>query len=585
MTAAGEPLADRAAARVALHLGALQATTARALARDSQLGFRGGRPHRGKNPIGMLAPHLRLSAEDDLPCLRGAADGFALRTRFSDPEMHLRYRPRGDAAELVFDQLEQFRVESLVPPELLGVAANVRHRVEHWLVANDGSGLTHTSSGLLLQTVAALSWTHITGFPLPALVEEAIEPVRAALAPEFGPRIARISRTRATQSDFAPLAAQFSADIGNLLGGPAGPARRRTSAGQRALADLLRGSGPEGAGTTAIADGQPHIGLDEYRVYTTVHDRERPVVELVRLVQQKEFRAQLDVLIRRAGLNRSRMLRGLTASLATVATHGWNHDLDTGYIDGRRLASLVVSPNETRIFRDTATVHTTDVNVTFLLDCSGSMKRHVPLTAVLVDALARVLDELDIETEVLGFTTGAWHGGRSRRDWSRAGRPAAPGRLNDRLHLVFKDAGTSWRSARRGIAGLFKADLFREGLAGEAVRWAADRLLARPAGRNILVVVSDGGPADSATASSNPEGFLEADLARAVESAEQTGVEVLALSLGMDLSRYFSRSLVLPATARVDQAMVDEVIEAFAGQRPAYRPTPGAQSNRVIPVG
>ncbi|MDI9682916.1 cobaltochelatase CobT-related protein, partial [Burkholderia cenocepacia] len=84
-----------------------------------------------------------------------------------------------------------------------------------------------------------------------------------------------------------------------------------------------------------------------------------------------------------------------------------------------------------------------------------------------------------LATEVLGFTTLAWNGGRARLDWLARGKPRHPGRLNETGHLVFKDADTRWRHARAGIAALFKADLFREGIDGEAVDWACARLAAR----------------------------------------------------------------------------------------------------------
>ncbi|RAC17657.1 hypothetical protein DN539_31000, partial [Burkholderia multivorans] len=52
-------------------------------------------------------------------------------------------------------------------------------------------------------------------------------------------------------------------------------------------------------------------------------------------------------------------------------------------------------------------------------------------------------------TEVLGFTTGAWNGGRVPTIPAARGKPRHPGRLNEACHLVFKDAATRWRHARR----------------------------------------------------------------------------------------------------------------------------------------
>jgi cobaltochelatase CobT len=83
-----------------------------------------------------------------------------------------------------------------------------------------------------------------------------------------------------------------------------------------------------------------------------------------------------------------------------------------------------------------------DSAVSFLIDCSGSMRQHIESVAILVDVMARALDQIGVTTEVLGFTTNAWNGGRAQKAWLRAGRPPHPGRLNETAHLVFKDSDT-----------------------------------------------------------------------------------------------------------------------------------------------
>ena len=84
----------------------------------------------------------------------------------------------------------------------------------------------------------------------------------------------------------------------------------------------------------------------------------------------------------------------------------------------------------------------------FLVDCSGSMKQHIEALAPLLDVLVRALEQTGVASELLGFSTGGWNGGRARRDWLKAGQPPWPGRLNERCHMVFKDADTRWRRAR-----------------------------------------------------------------------------------------------------------------------------------------
>src|SRR5699024_211331 len=147
-----------------------------------------------------------------------------------------------------------------------------------------------------------------------------------------------------------------------------------------------------------------------------------------------------------------------------------------GRIDGRRLAQIVAAPGERRVFTIEATEPRANAVVGLLLDCSGSMKAHGEFLALVVDRLANALSMAGIPFEILGFTTAAWSGGRARRDWLRAGRPARPGRLNEVRHLVFKTALQPWRRSRHGIGALLKHDFYREGIDGEAVEWACTRL-------------------------------------------------------------------------------------------------------------
>lgn len=112
--------------------------------------------------------------------------------------------------------------------------------------------------------------------------------------------------------------------------------------------------------------------------------------------------------------------------------------------------------------------------------------------------------------------------------------------------MVFKDADTPWRRARPDIAALLRADLFREGVDGEAVAWAARRLEARDASRKQLIVVSDGSPMDSATQLANDAHYLDHHLADMVHAIERGGrIDIAGLGVGLDLSPYYRRSQVL----------------------------------------
>ncbi|MEV0601615.1 cobalt chelatase [Streptomyces sp. NPDC050315] len=548
----------------------LCAAAVRALSADPQVHYRGGRPWRGPRPVPVHAPHARLSPDDpDFASLRGAADGLALRLRGSDPRLHAEVCPTDDpAARLVFELLEQFRTEAMAPAPLTGVRTNLRHRFVRWSRACEESGLTETARGLLLFTVAQVARSRITGEPVPAHAEDPIEATRAALAPLTGHDLAALRRYRADQHAFAPPALSLARTVAELLATADGPGTEDDAEDPPEDDDLspftaLLALDSESVEETATAaSGRSRVLADDpggYRVFTTAYDREGPAAARVRAELLHEYRDRLDRRIAAQGVNVPRLARALQLLLATRAPDGWDGGQEAGHIDGGRLTRLITSPTERRLFRTERTAPVADALVTFLIDCSGSMKAHAESVAMLVDVFARALDQAGAACEILGFTTGAWNGGRARRDWLRAGRPPHPGRLNERSHLVFKDAATPWRRARRDIAALLKPDLFREGLDGEAVEWALARAADRPEGRRVLLVVSDGSPMDTATNLANDRHYLDHHL-RDVVARHGAGTEIYGVGVGLDLSPYYRRSRVLDLADDTGNGIFREVL-------------------------
>jgi cobaltochelatase CobT len=153
-------------------------------------------------------------------------------------------------------------------------------------------------------------------------------------------------------------------------------------------------------------------------------------------------------------------------------------------------------------------------------------------------------------------------------DWEGAGRPPVPGRLNEQCHLVFKDAATPWRRSRGSIAALLKTDMFREGVDGEAVEWAARRARSRAARRRMLIVLSDGSPMDRATALANGEHYLDQHLQHVVADLESTRVvEVYGLGVGLDLSSYYRRHRVLDPVPGTGYRAFRDVLDLVARAR------------------
>lgn len=575
-------VSDAAATRQQQRIEELCGATVRALTGERDLHFRARRLYRGTRLLPLAAPHLYPAPDADFGSFRGAADGLALRVLHSDLALHRAHAPSGGAARAVFDLLEQQRVESLVAEAWVGARQNLRHRFEQWSAAFAASDLFETSSGLLLFTLAQVTRLRLTGEPVHEATEDAIETTRGLLVRTLGPLLTALKRERHDQARFAPHALEVAATVAEMLAALAG-AEAGADAGDDdsavAAFTLRVDFGHDADDTVVVAPHGKSRVLEEadhrYRVYTREYDQQHAAERLVRADELRGLREQLDARIAQSGLNIGRLARDFKALLAQPRPDDWDSGQEEGRIDGRRLAQLVASPAERRLFRTEHLEPQANCQLTLLIDCSGSMKQHSASVALLADVMTRALEQAGVRVEVLGYTTAAWNGGRPAKAWQRAGRPPHPGRLNELRHLVFKAAETSWRRARPGLAALQKNELFREGIDGEALQWACARLReadaadeGRAIDRRILIVVSDGSPMDTATNLANDLHYLDHHLRRVVAQEEARGdIEILGLGVGLDLSPFYSRCQALDPAAPVTAATFREVIDLIAGRR------------------
>jgi cobaltochelatase CobT len=211
--------------------------------------------------------------------------------------------------------------------------------------------------------------------------------------------------------------------------------------------------------------------------------------------------------------------------------------------------------------------------VTLLVDNSGSM-RGVPIAtaAVCAELLGRVLERCGVSTEILGFTTRCWHGGRARRQWVSAGCPPGPGRLTELCHVIYKSADEPWRRARHRLGAMLQDGLLKENVDGEALLWAWGRLRQRPEPRRILVVISDGAPLEEATLAANDALYLDRHLRHVIAHIEgERSIELAAIGIGHDVTAYYRRAVTLPDVGALEEALVGQLIELFearAGSQP-----------------
>ena len=308
--------------------------------------------------------------------------------------------------------------------------------------------------------------------------------------------------------------------------------------------------------------------LEGYQVYSRENDRVIEAEKLVVSFLRKKLRAQLDKKIRGQGVNVPRLARDLAMILSAPERDGWNFGEEEGYLDARRLSKLVTSPDFRQLFRKERYQPHSNCCVTFLMDNSGSMKEHIGQVAMLIEIMCRALEQAGASTEILGFTTRSWQGGKLYKRWVSQGKKPNPGRLTELEHIVYKDADTSMRQARQSISAMLKPDIFKEGIDGEALLWAAERMTNRPEERRILIVLSDGCPMETATSQSNDADYLDNHLKHVSSMLEARGdLELYALGFGLDLSPYYRNNLALDLPETLENSVFRDILNMLARRR------------------
>jgi cobaltochelatase CobT len=272
--------------------------------------------------------------------------------------------------------------------------------------------------------------------------------------------------------------------------------------------------------SASVCDGP----LDEpYVIYTKQYDLEVPAIDLETVL----FKASMD------------------------QQKGWLEGSDFRWIEAEKSASAIFDGQ--RMFRHNLisellalekTAEISSTAVVIVVDQSGSMKGDViEQVAATTRSLAECLIAAGVKVELLGYSTAGWQGGFARRDWINAGRSSRPGRLCSLLHIVYKSADEpllntqSWRM-------MLNPDILRENVDGEALLWASQRLQELPAGRKILLIVSDGAPVDDATLTENGPSYLWRHVTQVINDLENdANVELAAIGVGYKVDNFYNHSV------------------------------------------
>lgn len=595
------------------------AHAARALAEQSELEVVFGSDGPKLSNGVLTLPHPpRDPGAPESASLRGQADRLALRLANHDPAISARQRPLDSKAAEVFDAVEQARIEAVGSQALAGVRANMNSALLTRLEKSGAIRITDAERVPVAEAVALLVRERLTGQRAPDGAGAMLDLVRAELENKAGRTLDALSEVAGDQAAFGERLKEVlkaldmdpgdgrgddvSEDPGEEEPDPQDPdaadeedqedeedagggeGQSMDGATDDQTASDERDARPDGSPADpngeATEDGpelnegaQPNRqqtaddgrAVDAYRVFTTAYDEIVDAAELCDPNELERLRGLLDQQLTALSSVVARLANKLQRRLMAQQNRSWHFDLEEGVLDTARLTRIVTDPTSPLSFKAESESPFRDTVVTLLLDNSGSMRgRPIMVAAVCADILARTLERCGVKVEILGFTTRAWKGGLSREAWITAGKPANPGRLNDLRHIIYKAADAPWRRAKKNLGLMMREGLLKENIDGEALLWAHDRLMARPEQRRILMVISDGSPVDDSTQSANAALYLDKHLRQVIEQLEtKSSVELLAIGIGHDVTRWYRRALTIVDVEQLGGAMIEKLAELF----------------------
>ncbi len=303
----------------------------------------------------------------------------------------------------------------------------------------------------------------------------------------------------------------------------------------------------------------------EYKIFTNNFDEVTKAENLENSDEASKLRKTLDQQLIGFHDIITKLANKLQRQLLAKQNRAWEFDLEEGLLDSSKLPRIIMDPYNSLSFKKEKDLDFKDTVVTLLIDNSGSMRgRPITIAAICADILSRTLERCSVKVEILGFTTKNWKGGQSREAWNKKGKPKTPGRLNDLRHIIYKGADTHWRQSKNNLGLMLKEGLLKENIDGEAISWAFNRLKKRKEERKILMVISDGAPVDDSTLSVNSGDFLEKHLKKMVKFIEdKTDIEILAIGIGHDVSRYYKRAIKITDVNELGDVMISQLSALF----------------------
>ena len=544
--------------------------------------------------------------KSDSSRLRGEADKIALWIKHHNPMLDKDHAPKGSLQKEIYDSAEYARVEALGAIYMPGISSNIDSQINYNFKKNKLPLPGDNNEKSLSQVLHLLIREQLTERTYSSDINDILNVWRPWVTARIGNSLEKLSSIVDNQAAFASAIKKVINNLEDNLADPNSSEdedndneednnenEEENDNQQSALGeDSSESSGEDDEetefgesegidssdeGETGETDsdmpGNPSSikQLDEnqnqpfYKVFTSQFDEIVNAQELCDFEELKRLRSQLDRQLESLQGVVSKLANRLQRKLLAKQNRSWEFDLEEGILDAGRLSRVVTQPLFPLSYKMETDINFRDTVVTLLIDNSGSMRgRPITIAALSADILSRTLERCSVKVEVLGFTTKAWKGGQTREKWQNDGRINNPGRLNDLRHIIYKAAEEPWRRARNNLGLMLREGILKENIDGEALDWAHKRLLSRYEERRILMVISDGAPVDDSTLSANSGNYLESHLRSVINYIEnKSPVELLAIGIGHDVTRYYSKAVTLTDAEQLGGAVTEQLASLF----------------------
>ena len=538
---------------------------------------------------------------------RGESDAQALFIRYHDKKIDQKYAPQGDIALNLFNEMEQARCEAIGGIIYPGAAKNIENNFEK--KSKKFFENSEPNKKFPLQdSLTLLIKKKSSNLKLSENSEKGLKMWEDFILNESKSNFTKIIESIANQEEFAKLSRNIIKDLGygDQLGDDPNKEDNAENDNQKDESNSTDNSDENDNAEQQLPDeveelvsesttsddlsveeevneveSQEENNEDEnnrkitnsffseadpnYKVFTNIYDEEILAENLADEEELIKLRVYLEQQLDQVKGAVSRLANKLQRRLQAQQNRSWKFDLEEGFLDASRLARIITNPTTPLTYKQESEIDFKDTVVTLLIDNSGSMRgRPISIAAICAEIIASTLERCQVKCEILGFTTRAWKGGKSREDWLSKDRPNNPGRLNDLRHVIYKQADVPLRRAKLNLGLMMKEGLLKENIDGEALEWANKRLSKRSESRKILMVISDGAPVDDSTLSVNSSNYLENHLKNVITMIEKRGlIEVIAIGIGHDVTRYYQNAITITDIEQLAGAMTEQLARLF----------------------